>query len=137
MIASTALLAMGALFLVTVRLSGNPSAYGLAVLVALVLVAIGCGLHLSALVGTLPVRRPFRVLAGALGWLVLAIGSAWVVERAPGGELVSWLILVPIVIGTLGLRAPRPGRWAAIAFMGVAVGLAALLLPVWIERQAI
>lgn len=134
---STLVLSMGGILLVSVRLSGNASALGLVVLVALVLVAIGCGLHLTALIGTLPVRRPFRVLAGALGWLVLASGSAWVVERAPGGELVSWLILVPIVIGALGLRAPRPDRWAAIAFMGVAVGLAALLLPVWIERQAI
>lgn len=128
---------MGAVLIVTVRLSGNASALGLVVVVALVLIGVGCGLHLNAMVGTLPVRRQVRFLTGATGWCLLAIGSAWVVERAPGPELVAWLIVAPPVTGALGLRVARPDRWAAFGFMAVALGLSVFLLPVWLERQGV
>lgn len=132
MLGSTLTLFAGITCLAGVRLSGNPAALGLVVFIGLTLVAAGCAMHLSVLLGRVGLPNPWRPALQAVAWIALAAGAAWVVERAPGDELVIALMTVPSLVGAAGLLAYRTDRWPSIAFFVLSVGLTALLAPVWL-----
>ena len=136
MLGSTLTLLAGITFLAAVRLSANPGALGLVVFIGLSLVAAGCAMHLSALVRRLDVRSPWRLVLQVVAWIGLAAGTAWIVERAPGDELVAALMTVPALVGALGLLAHRTDRWPSIVFFVLSIGLTGLLAPVWLDRNA-
>ncbi len=138
MLQSTLALAMGLLFLVVARLSGNPSAYGLVVFVGFVFVAIGCAMHLDAVLDRLfgsVAEQPWRVPAKVVAWLAVGAGTAWLIGRTPGEEVLLALVLAPPAVGVAGLVVARDNRWPAIAFLGVAGMLIVLIASVWLARQ--
>lgn len=135
MLGSTLTLFAGITCLAAVRLSPNPAALGLVVVMGLTLVAGACAIHLSALVGGLVSHGPLRLVLQAGAWIGMAVGTAWIVERAPGDELVVALMTVPPLVGASGLAAYRTDRWASIGFLVLSLGLVLLILPVWWGRN--
>ena len=136
MLQSTLALAMGLLFLVAARLSGNPSAYGLVVFVGFLFVAIGCALHLGAVLDRLfGSAAGWRVSAKVAAWLAIGAGTAWLIGRTPSEEVLLALVLAPPAVGVAGLVVARDNRWPAIAFLVVAGMLIALVVWVWFARQ--
>jgi hypothetical protein len=137
MLQSTLALAMGLLFLVVARLTGNPSAYGLVVFVGFVFVAIGCAMHLDAVIDRVfgSAAEPWRVSAKVAGWLAVGAGTAWLIGRTPSEEVLLALVLAPPAVGVAGLVVARDHRWPAVAFLGVAGMLIVLIASVWLARQ--
>ena len=137
MLHSTIALAMGLLFLVIARLSGNPSAYGLVVFVGYVFVAIGCAMHLDAVLDRLfgSAAEPWRVSAKVVAWLAVGAGTTWLIGRTPSEEVLLALVLAPPAVGVAGLVVARDNRWPAMAFLGVAGMLIVLIASVWLARQ--
>lgn len=137
MLLSTLALAMGLVFLAAARLSGNPSAYGLVVFVGFVFVAVGCAMHLDAVLDRLlgSVAAPWRVSAKMVAWLAVGAGTAWLIGRTPSEEVLLALVLAPPAVGVAGLVVARDNRWPAMAFLGVAGMLMALVASVWLARQ--
>ena len=134
---STHALAIGLVFLAVARLSGNPSAYGLVVFVGIVFVAMGCAMHLDAVLDRLleSAAEPWRVSAKVVAWLTVSAGTAWLIGRAPGEEVLLGLMLAPPAVGVAGLVVARGDRWPAIAFLEGAGILTALVASVWLARQ--
>ena len=128
---------MGLVFLAVARLSGNPSAYGLVVFVGFVFVAMGCAMHVDALLDRLlgSAAAPWRVSAKLIAWLVVSAGTAWLIGRTPSAEVLLALVLAPLAVGVAGLVVARDNRWPAIAFLAVAGMLTALVASVWLARQ--
>jgi putative effector of murein hydrolase LrgA (UPF0299 family) len=129
---------MGLLFLAGARLSGNPSAYGLVVLVGILFVAISCAMHLGAVLDRLlgPAAAGWRISAKAVVWLVISGGTAWLIGRTPSEEVLLALLLVPPAVGIAGLLVARDERWPAVAYLAVAGLLMALVVSVWLARQS-
>lgn len=135
MLLSTLMLAMGVLLLWTARLSGNPSAYGIVVLGGIVLVAIGCAMHLAAATDAVVGHAALRAIAHVAVWLGIGAGTVWLVGRAPRDDVLLGLLLVPSFAGVAGLIVTRRSAWPAAVFM---VGVALLILvvgPVWVARH--
>jgi Na+/phosphate symporter len=134
---STLALAMGLVFLVTARLSGDPTAYGFVVFVGYLFVAVACALHLGAvldrLIGSEAVLR--RVSAKVVVWLLVGGGTAWLIGRTPSEEVLVALLLAPPTVGIAGLLVARDNRAPAVAFLAVAGLLMALVISVWLARQ--
>lgn len=136
MLGSTMALAMGFFLLAAVRLSGNPRGPGFAVFIATLFVALGCAMHLGAMFDRLITPSPWRVVLKLVAWILIGAGTAWVIERAPGDELLVALLIVPGAIGIAAVLVARRDRWSAVPFLGLAVLLVVLLGPVWLGRQA-
>jgi hypothetical protein len=132
---STLALAMGLVLLAAARLSGNPTAYGLVVFVGLVIVAISCAMHLSAVIDRLPgsAALPWRLSAKVVGWLLVSGGTAWLIGRAPRDDVLVALLLVPATLGIAGVAVAPDNRWPAVAYLAVAGLLMALVVWVWLD----
>lgn len=129
---------MGLVFLAAARLSGSPTAYGLVVLVGIVFVAVACAMHLGAVVdhrfgaGAAPWRVPTKVGI----WLLVGGGTAWLIGRTPGEEVLIGLLAAPPAVGIVGLLVGQNSRWPAVAFLAVAGLLTALIASVLVARHA-
>jgi hypothetical protein len=135
LIGSNLALATGVMFLAAARLSDNAGGRGAIVFVGLVSVAIACALHLSVLTSRVRLPAAARGLLVTACWIFAAAGTVWIIERAPGPELVIALVTVPPLVGLAGLLAHRTDRWPALAFLGLSLLLSALLAPVWMARS--
>jgi hypothetical protein len=136
-IGSALALAMGIVFLAAVRFSGDPQAHGLAVFVGILLVAVGCAMHLHAVLDRLldTAATLWRAGATLLGWLAVGAGTAWLLGRAPGDEVLIALMFAPGTLGVTGRLVARDARWPALVFLALAGVLVALLGPIWWDRQ--
>lgn len=126
---------MGLVLLATARLSGNPSAYGLVVLVGFVFVAVACAMHLGTVVDRLLDSPAWRISAKVVVWLVVSGGTAWLIGRAPREEVLVALAVGPAAVGVAGVVVARDDRWPAIAFLAVAGLLMTLVVAIWVARQ--
>lgn len=136
MLGSSLALAMGIVFLAAVRASGQPQAFGVAVFVGIVLVAVACAMHVGAIVDRLdPIAPPFRVAARWIAWVVVAGGTAWLIGRAPGDEVLLGLLIAPTALGIAGMVVAHDDPWPAVAFLALAGLLIVVVGPVWLERQ--
>ncbi|MGH2417222.1 MAG: hypothetical protein ACRDFY_02715 [Candidatus Limnocylindria bacterium] len=136
--ASTLALAMGLVFLAAARISGNPTAYGLVVFVGILFVAIACAMHVSAALDGRFRSGPaaWRLVAKVGIWLLVGGGTAWLIGRAPGEEVLIGLLAAPLAVGIAGLLVAHDNRWPAVAFLAVAGLLAALIASVLVARHA-
>ena len=128
---------MGLVFLAAARLSGNPSGYGLVVLVGILLVATSCAMHLGTAVDRLleSAAAAARVSAKVVIWLLVSGGTAWLIGRAPSEELLLTIGLAPSAAGIVGLIVARENRLPAVAYLTVAGALLALVGWVWLARH--
>lgn len=135
-IASTYLIALGIVLLIPVRLSAAPGALGLLVVVATLLIAAACATHLAVIMSRIrPIPPPLRASLVGAAWLGSFAGATWAMSRGPGSELVLSLIVVPPLVGVAGVvSAPSGRRWGGVPFLALAIGLAFLVLPIWLER---
>ena len=133
---STLTLAMGLVFLVPARLSGNPEAYGFVVFVGYLLVAISCAMHAGAIFDRVfgPEAAVPRVAAKVAVWLIVSGGTAWLIGRTPSEEVLFALMVVPPAIGIAGLAVARDTRWSAVAYPAFAGLLTALAVWAWLDR---
>lgn len=137
MLGSALALAMGISLLTAVRLSGNPQGFGLAVALGVILVAIACASHASAVLDRLEDVPSMTCLAVKVAtWVSTGGGTIWLVGRAPGDEVLVVLIVVPMALGIVGLVVTRDSPWPAVAFLVLAGLLTILLGPIWLERHA-
>lgn len=135
MIVASLALAMGIVLLIPVRMSETPQALGLVVVVATVLIAAGCALQLSEVIGGAALAAPWRAPLIVGAWLATFGGAAWAVSRAPGSELLIVLMTAPVAVGAVGvILQPAEKRWGAATFTGLAIGLTLLLLPALLAR---
>ncbi len=126
---------MAIALLVPVRMSDTPESMGLLVVIATLLVAAGCAMHLAALIGVMPVSRALRGVLVVGAWGAMFAGAAWAMSRAPGSELVVAMMTVPPLIGLAGCVWPPEGRPVhGVPFLVLATALALLVLPAWLER---
>jgi len=129
---------MGLVLLAVARLTGNPSAYGVVVFVGFVFVAVGCAMHLDAVLNRVlrSAAEPWRLSARVVAWLAVSAGTGWLIGRAPRDEVLLGLVMAPAAVGVAGLVVARDNRWPALAFLAVAGMLTALIASVWLARQA-
>jgi putative effector of murein hydrolase LrgA (UPF0299 family) len=132
---STLALAMGLVLLAAARLSGNPTANGLVVLVGLLIVATSCAMHLGAVIDRLfgSAALPWRLSTKVVAWLLISGGTAWLIGRAPRLDVLLALLLVPSTVGIAGVAVARDNRWPAVAYLVVAGFLMALVVWVWLD----
>lgn len=136
MIGSTLALAFGATLLAAFRLSGSPAGAGVLVFVGTWSVAIGCGLHLGAILDRVDLATGWRIALKLATWALVLAGTIWVILRAPGPELLTGLLTVPVIVGVAGIFLPRTGRGAALGFLVLALALSAFLVPAALDRLA-
>jgi hypothetical protein len=134
---SALILALGWAILAAVRLSGSPVSYGFAVFAGILIVAAACAMHLGAISDELLRSRPGAVRIGVrlAGWIVVGAGTAWVIGRAPGDEVLFSLLTVPSALGLAGLAARRRDPWPSLPFLAIAGLMVLALGPVWIARH--
>jgi hypothetical protein len=133
MIGAALAFALGATLLAAFRLSGSPVGADGLVWIGVWLVAIGCGMQLGAILDQVPVAAIWLVILKTATWAVTLAATAWAIYLAPGLELLAGLLIVPPFVGIVGAVAGR-ARPAALAFLALAVGLSALLIPAALER---
>lgn len=134
MLGSTLALAMGLTFLAAARLSGNPTAYGLVVLLGILLVAVSCAMHVSVVLDRVLVSAALRRRIAKLAvWLIVAGGTAWLIGRTPSEEVLVALMVVPALIGVAGLAVGGNNRLPAVTYLAVAALLTALAVWVWLD----
>ena len=135
MIGATLALALGATLFAVYRFSGSPAAgaHGL-VWISVWLVAIGCGMQLAAIVDRSPLATTWAIILKAATWAVMLAAAAWAIYLAPGGILLIGLLTVPPLVGIVGVVAGRRDRLAALSFLVVAFGEAAVHIPAALER---
>lgn len=136
MVGSTLALAMGLVLLAAARASGNPTGYGLVVFVGILFVAASCAMHLGVVLDRLFDASAGLPRSGAIVgvWLLVGVGTAWLIGRAPGEELLYALMVVPSAVGIVGLVGGRDSTWSAAAYLAVAGILLALILSVLLGR---
>ncbi len=135
MIVASLALAFGIVLLIPVRMAETPQALGLVVVIATVLIAAGCALQLSEVIGGASLAAPWRGMLIVAAWLATFGGAVWAISRAPGDELLIALMTAPVAVGTVGATLVTPERrWGSFAFLGLAIGLTLLLLPALLER---
>lgn len=136
MLNSALSLALGFAILAAARLSGNPSGFGFAVFIGVVLVALASGLHAGALLhlAGFP-SAPLRLLVEGVVWLLIAVGTVWILGRAPRDEVLVALGIVPSALGLVGVGAARGRRIEAAVFLVFALLLTALVTPIWIGHR--
>lgn len=129
---------MGLVLLAAARLSGNPTAYGLVVFAGILFVAAACAMHLGAVLdrGFGSGAAAWRVPAKVGIWLLVGGGTAWLIGRTPGEEVLFALLAAPMAVGIAGLLVGRDNRWPAVAFLAVAGVLTALIASVLVARHA-
>lgn len=133
---STMALALGLIFLAAARLSGRPTAYGFVVFVGVLLVALSCAMHLGAVLDRLDRTAPaLRAGAKLAVWVVVGAGTAWLIGRTPGEEVLIGLMIVPAAVGIAGVAVARDERWPAITYLVIAGLLAALIAWVWLDDR--
>ena len=135
MIGATLAVALGATLLAVFRLSGSPgaSAHGL-VWISVWLIAIGCAMQLNAILDRTPMPAIWALIVKAASWAMVLATTAWAVYLAPGGILLVALLVVPPLVGMVGVVAAKRQRPAALTFLAVALGESAVHLPAAIER---
>ena len=98
-------------------------------------VAIGCAMHLSAILdrmGRLAIG--WRTSLKLAAWALTLGATAWAMARAPGPELLTGLLTVPALVGVAGTALARSDRWSSLGFAFVALALSALLVHAALER---
>jgi hypothetical protein len=136
MLVSTMALAMGLLLLMAARLSGNPIAYGFVVLVGILLVALSCAMHLGAVLDRLYESAAALRVGAKLGvWLLVGGGTAWLIGRAPGDEVLFGLMIVPPAVGIAGVAVAQDERWPAAAYLAITGILTVLIVWVWLDDR--
>lgn len=134
MIGATLVLALGATLLAVFRLSGSPVGAHAVVWLAVWLIAIGCGMQLGAILDQAPLAAVWRVILKTATWAVTLAATAWAVYLAPGGILLSGLLLVPPLVGIVGVMAGKRERPAALTFLVVAIVGSAVHIPAALGR---
>ena len=132
MIAATFALALGAMLLAAFRISGSPVGAGVLVFLGAWFVAIGCALHLTATIDRLALAVGWRMGLKLAAWAFVVGATVWAIARAPGPELLTGLLTVPVLVGVAGILPQA--RAAALGFLVLALALSAFLLPAAIER---
>lgn len=135
MIAATFALAFGAILLSAYRLSGSPAGAGVVVFLGAWIVALGCASQVGAILDRVARDSGWRFLAKLAAWAVVLGVTGWAMLRAPGPELLTGLLIMPVVVGLVGTLVARQDRWGAVAFLIVALALSAMLVPAAIERM--
>ena len=134
MIGSTLALAVGATLLAAFRVSGSPAGAGVLVFLGAWFVAIGCALHLGAILDKAALAIGWRISLKLAAWALIVCATAWAMARAPGPELLTGLLTVPGLVAIAGTVLARRDRWSALGFAFVAVALTAMLVPAALER---
>ena len=134
MIGSTLVLALGATLLAAFRVSGSPIGAGVVVFVGVWFVAIACALHLGAIRDRMGLAMGLRISLKLAAWALTLGATAWAMARAPGPELLTGLLTVPVVVGMVGALLAGRDRSASLGFAFVALALSALLVPAALER---
>ena len=137
MLGSALVLALGVVILVAVRLSGSAVEYGFAVFVGILLVAAGCAMHIGAITDEL-LRTRHGVLRFAVrlaAWIGVGLGTAWVIGRAPGDEVLFSVLTVPSALALGGLAVRRRSPWPALPFLVLTIAMVSVLGQVWIARH--
>jgi len=134
MIGSTLVLALGATLLAAFRVSGSPAGAGVLVFVGTWFVAIGCALHLSAILDRMGLAIGWRTSLKLAAWALTLGATAWAMARAPGPELLTGLLTVPALVGVAGTVPAGSDRWSSLGFAFVALALSALLVPAALDR---
>ena len=134
MIGATVALTFGASLLAAYRVSGSPAGAGVVVFAGAWLVAVGCALQLGAIFDRVTPPGAWRFLAKVAIWAVALATTGWAILRAPGPELLTGLLTVPAIVGLVGAFVARQDRWAAVAFLVVALALSGVLVPAALER---
>ena len=137
MLGSALMLALGVAVLVPVRLSGHAVSFGFAVFIGIWLVAAACAMHLGAITDTLLRSRQGAVRFGVrlAGWIGIGAGTAWVIGRAPGDEVLFSLLTVPSALGVAGLVVARRSPWPALPFLFLTAVMVGVLGQIWVERH--
>lgn len=138
MLGSSLALATGLMLLATAGLSGNPGSHGLVILVGIVFVAVACAMHLGAILDGVAgsSTAPWCLPAKLVVWLLLGGGTASLIARAPGEEVLLAIGLAPTAVGITGVVVGRANRWPAVTFLTLAVLVMALVGVVWLARHA-
>jgi hypothetical protein len=134
MIGATLALTLGATFIVVFRLSGSPTGAGVLVFLGACLVAIGCAMQLGAILDRVVVAGGWRWLLKTAAWALVVAATGGAILRAPGPELLTGVLIVPPIVGVVGVLACGDERGKALGFLAVALGLSALLIPVALGR---
>ena len=129
MIGSTLALAVGATFIAVFRASGNPLGAGVLAFLGACFVAIGCAMHLSAILDRVALASGWRIFLKLAAWALTLGATAWAIARAPGPELTIGLLFAPPLIAICGIVLAGRDRWSALGFAAVALALSALLVP--------
>jgi hypothetical protein len=137
MLGSALVLSLGLAILAAVRVSGAAVSYGFAVFIGILVVAAACAIHLGAISDRVLTRASGvpRFAVRVVAWLAVGAGTAWVIGRAPGDEVVFSLLTVPTGLGIAGLAVARRDPWPALPFLVVAGLFVALLGPLWVARH--
>ena len=135
MIGSALALAVGAALLAAFRLSGSPVGAGVLVFVGTWFVAIGCALHLSAILDRMALAIGWRISLKLAAWALTLGATGWAIARAPGPELLTGLLTVPTLVGIAGTVLAGSDRWSSLGFAFVALALSAILVPAALERM--
>ena len=129
MIRSTFALALGVTFIAVFRVSGNPLGAGVLAFLGAWFVAIGCALHLAAVLDSLAIAIGWRISLKVAAWALILGATAWAIARTPGPELTFGLLTVPVLVAVAGIGLAGRDRWPALGFAAVALVLSALLVP--------
>jgi hypothetical protein len=129
MIGSTLALAVGATFIAVFRMSGNPLGAGVLAFLGAWFVAIGCALHVSAILDRVALTSGWRISLKLAAWALILGATAWAIARTPGGELTIGLLTAPVLVALAGVVLAGRDRWPALGFAAVALALSALLVP--------
>ena len=133
MIGSTLALALGATFIAVFRVSENPLGAGVLVFLGAWFVAIGCALHLSAILDRVALAIGWRISLKLAAWALTLGATAWAIARTPGDELLIGLLTVPVLVALAGIVLAGRDRWSALGFAAVALALSALIAPAALE----
>jgi hypothetical protein len=129
MIGSTLTLGLGATFIAAFRVLENPRGAGVLVFLGAWFVAIGCALHLSAILDRVALAIGWRIFLKLAAWGFSLGATGWAIARTPGDELLIGLLTMPVLVALAGVVLGGRDRWSALGFAAVALALSALLAP--------
>ena len=129
MIGSTLALALGATFIAAFRVLENPRGAGVLVFLGAWFVAIGCALHLGAILDRVSLASRWRISLKLAAWALTLGATAWAIARTPGDELLVGLLTVPVLVAFAGIVLAGRDRWSALGFAAVALALSAVIAP--------
>jgi hypothetical protein len=97
MIGATLALTLGATLLGAYRVSGSPAGAGIVVFLGAWFVAVGCALQLGAILDRVTLAGALRFLLKVTAWAAVLAATGWAILRAPGPELLTGLLTVPVL----------------------------------------